>query len=195
MSPKEVAEACGVSYSMYLNYEGLKFRAKCWRHLKGEEPRFDWRASALKIANFWRELPEDVFPEVTQAVIKTQSYFKASEQDVKKYLAGTRNNVPLLPEEVTEHVVFTKELMPFVMDALLYYMQKDERFTTTENKERNVEMFMDLYGLCGRTEHSVEELKVKYALGRARIDQVKNLILGVIRKKMAAGLVKPSCRS
>jgi hypothetical protein len=189
MSPKEVAEASGINYFAYYEYENLKLKAKKWTRIKGGEYIFEWRPSALKIAKFWNKLPEDLFPEVTQSVRHTNSYFKASETEVKKYLAGTRHNVPLLPEDVPEKVIFIKEIMPLVLEGVQKYINTYTQFEpNAENRARNAEIFLKYYGLCGNEKHTLDELVEIFRMPKPKIrGQVVNLAKAV-RKQLKAEL-------
>jgi len=183
MSAKETAEACGVSYSTYVDYEGLRLKAKHWYPRRSDSAVWVWRASAMRIADFWGQLPDDLFPEVTQSVAKTSSYFKANEKEVKRFVSGTRENLPCLPEEIPDRVVFVKEIMPAVMDALVYFIE-NEAYDTRSNRARDVDMFMDRYGICGRDEHTYEEISVKYTISRERVRQIECRLLRVLRDRM-----------
>jgi len=189
MLPKEVAEASGINYFAYYEYENLKLTAKKWTRIKGGEYVFDWRPSALKIAKFWNKLPEDLFPEVTQDVRHTSSYFKASETEVKKYLAGTRHNVPLLPEDVPEKVIFIKEVMPLVLEGVQKYINTHTPFEpNAENRARNAEIFLKYYGLCGNEKHTLDELVKIFRMRKPRIRaQIVN-ITNAVRKQLRAEL-------
>jgi len=137
----------------------------------------------MRIADFWGQLPDDLFPEVTQSVAKTSSYFKANEKEVKRFVSGTRENLPCLPEEIPDRVVFVKEIMPAVMDALVYFIE-NEAYDTRSNRARDVDMFMDRYGICGKNRHTYEEISVKYEISRERVRQIEGRLLRVLRDRM-----------
>lgn len=189
MSAKAVAEASGISYNLYIAYECLNVRAKKWIQKKGEEDIFDWKPSALKLAAFWGELPEDIFPAITQTVRKTSSHFKASEHEIKRYLVGARESMPLLPEDVPERVTFTREVMPMVLEGIQEYVEKGTTFDTSEEKRtRNAEMFLRYYGLCGREQHTLLELQNGFGITKGRVQQLIGVVTNAVRRRLRTNL-------
>lgn len=189
MSAKAVAEASGISYNLYIAYECLNVRAKKWVQKKREEDVFEWKVSALKLATFWGELPEDIFPAITQTVRKTSSHFKASEHEIKHYLVGSRNSMPLLPEDVPERVTFTREIMPMVLEGIQEYIEKGTTFDTSEDKRtRNAEMFLRYYGLCGREKNTLLELQNGFGITKGRVQQLIGVVTNAIRKNLRVQL-------
>lgn len=127
LSAHEIAVKAGISYNLWLRYEGLKYPpistnryGVLW-----------WRKSALMLAKFFNTTPEELFPEAIRQVTQPIVAKKLSAQEVKKFLPNVRvmgGNAPLLlaehtPESALENIELA-ELHALNLDCLEPYERK-----------------------------------------------------------------------
>lgn len=100
LSPRELAERVGISYEIYIAYEGLK-TSPLRKNTGTEAP---WKASALTLAAFYCCLPEELWPTAILAVRKHEI---VAEVEGAKLLAAASSIPEALPSP--EDSVFWRE--------------------------------------------------------------------------------------
>jgi DNA-directed RNA polymerase specialized sigma24 family protein len=115
-SPRDAADALGLSYATILDYEGLKLSP--WQRAWAKREA-GWKYSALKIAKAYRQLPEDLWPEVIADVESTYAEIEVGSGSVGLIPSSENPEERLLLEEKTELVEKTiARLSPREADML-----------------------------------------------------------------------------
>lgn len=94
LTTHQLAEQIGIGYGVYIQYESLK--------LNPLSPRGRWKPSALRISDFYKTLPETLWPEVVLAVkAPTMRMELAAEEALAltRYRYEQMFNLPETPEE------------------------------------------------------------------------------------------------
>lgn len=100
LSAQQVAEQAGISYHQYLGFENLRL-SPYGRYLPRRE--LEWRHSALKIAEFWKADPSELWPDAVVAVKHpevTREVAAETALALASY-AGTLE-LPAAPDELLE---------------------------------------------------------------------------------------------
>lgn len=159
---KAAAAASGVSYSIWIHYEALQ--ATPWRKRAGV-----WRSTALAIAKFLRQLPEDLWPEVIERVEATRASFEVGSA-----------SVALLPAPVDpEQVVGQLQLMERARELLTHLTPREE-FVLRKR-----------FGIDTRdqTDFTLEEIGDELNVGPERIRQIEAKALRKLRHPSRAKLL------
>jgi transcriptional regulator with XRE-family HTH domain len=103
LTPPKLAERAGISYSVYMSYEGLKVSPlKKAGTAKRDGTVAPWKKSALALAAFYCCLPEDLWPTAILAIRKPE--IVAEIEGAKILAASSPEAFPQL-----EDVVFERE--------------------------------------------------------------------------------------
>lgn len=112
LSVQEMADEIGITYSAYLEYENLK-RSPISKHVYEK-----WKSTAERIATYFRVMPEDLWPEVIQAVQKNESRLRVSAEEAYA-LMGPANNKFLehSPEELASLSVLAQNVEKLFLEG------------------------------------------------------------------------------
>jgi transcriptional regulator with XRE-family HTH domain len=80
LSTKEMAAKVGLSYGLYLGFENLG--------VSPIENTGDWKPSALKIAGFWLEKPDYLWPDDVLEIRRRKGHLKVGKDEVRAFLSG-----------------------------------------------------------------------------------------------------------
>jgi RNA polymerase sigma factor (sigma-70 family) len=172
LSTVELAKRIGISYPTYLDYEGLKtFPLLTKDSTQGKAG--DFKKSALKIAEFFGISPYELFPEITQRILKTTvtGFFNVEELQLS---TGTIMELPPTPEELVDQ----KELRSNLESVLKTLTPREEEFIRSS------------YGLgCDPKKDS--ELAEEYGLSRGRVGQILANAIRKLRHPAKSGSLEP----
>jgi transcriptional regulator with XRE-family HTH domain len=133
----------------------------------------EWTDLALKIAEFFEQDPEYVFPESVRKVKKP--YFKSeiNPEDFGALIQGTKREQVLLPEDA----VAEKELLREIEKQLGELTPREERIL----KKR--------YGIDGHEEKTLAEVSIDEGVTRERIREIEAKALGKLRHPSRANRI------
>jgi transcriptional regulator with XRE-family HTH domain len=94
LSSREIAARIGISYLSYLRLENMR------QSPLGVRAGEHWRENAKKLANFYRVLPENLFPQVVLEVDKPVTSREFDESEIQSLLPDYMRREALGPEEV-----------------------------------------------------------------------------------------------
>ena len=160
LSQAALAKAVGISFGLYNALECLR--------IKPVTSSGAWRLIVQDIATFHRCMPEDLFPEVVQAVEKNMVVRCLTAGEVERLLADVPD-VPALPtpeDEAMEH----EESM--ILDDVL---------ATLPERVRDVLVLR--FGLDGKGERTLVEVGEIQGVGKERIRQLEAKGLRALRAR------------
>lgn len=163
LKPREIAEKIGISYPLYLKFEGLK---QSPLNKKGE-----WTPSAQKIADFFKQGFEVLWPDVVLAVKNAEVVAEVSAARVMALAEMTTTpQLAASPEEAFTTVDQTR--LVFDMDeALKQLPPREER------------ILRDYYGLNKKEEtKSLKEIGKDYDRSVERMRNLKDQALSHLRR-------------
>ena len=174
LSAPKMAVRIGVSYGVYLDLEGLKSSPLRGSGFAQRGPR-EWTNSALKIANFFCVLPEDLWPD---AVLAVQKSTVTTTVDAEALLLSAGAAAPLelpSPSDRAEG----EELSAAILESFA-----DARLTPREEM-----VVRKRFGIGEKSDHTYEEIipSMGGSLSRERVRQVELRALRKIRDACRRG--------
>ncbi|MEK7568887.1 MAG: sigma-70 family RNA polymerase sigma factor [Patescibacteria group bacterium] len=138
----------------------------------------EWKNSALKLANFFRCLPEDIFSEnhINNVLDTNRSEAEVNFVEIYRFLSEG-NAESMLPE----NIVFEKERISVIGKAL----------STLSPRERKV--IEERFGLEGRREHTLEEIGDLFGVTQETIRQTEARALRKLRHPSLGKKLKGLC--
>lgn len=186
LKPRELAERIGISYGLYLQYEGLKESPLRSGKRRGGSP---WRPSALTIAEFYCCSPTELWPT---AILSVTTPEVVREIEAKKLMAamGVQPAELPSPEECVGHAE-----MVAAVERMLGKLRPREakvmrlRFGLGSDGD-------DPMKLSEIGKHICLERDPGYAVSTERVRQIERKALGkmhqmCMRKPLLRDLVKP----
>ena len=165
LSAPAFAEQAGVSYTAYIQLEGLKLHPmrlrRPWR-----EGGLEWRPVALKVAEFHRVLPEELWPDAILAVQKSEVVAKVESEML---LAATKLSADahVLCEATSQSELEERERR----DVLLRMMKRcltpreetvlRKRFGWDDDSPMTLADIGDLDGVCGNRVKQIEAKAIR----------------------------------
>lgn len=110
LTTKQAASECGMSYESYINLENLKISA-----LKANG---EWTRGALKVAAFFRTLPEDLFPRPILEVARPVIEAKIAASDMRLLSGSAVSAYAELAARGTEEPTEAREIVGRAMRRL-----------------------------------------------------------------------------
>jgi transcriptional regulator with XRE-family HTH domain len=121
LSAEKMAEAIGISYHIYLKYEGM---------YTGPIGKNGWKRTALKILDYWKTTPDQLWPESVLNVEKNVVKKKFDASDMGLFL-GESTMDRMLP--LSEHIE-----RKHLAESLDRFM--DERFKNSGSKHDEIKI-------------------------------------------------------
>ena len=169
LNATQLAEKAQVPYSVYIELESLR-GSPIGKNNK-------WTKTALKLSEYWKLLPEDLFPDLLFRIKNTKGSFSVDEEGVERILKMNKNTLPLLPEEIPDRVIEIREAerdFSLIMQRVeAHYVFRSPKF------HRNVEMLKMHYGIGGYAPSTFDELAEHYGISR---EQVRQVVIKLERK-------------
>lgn len=104
LSPRELADAAGISYHVYLIYENLRYLKNPGKALGPYSfHKNSWAPAALKLAEYWKTLPEDLFPPAMLHAKTNTTTFTLSVADLPELISDYHTHLALPPNHFVEH--------------------------------------------------------------------------------------------
>lgn len=158
LSLVDASEGIGISMGTLLNYENLK---TCPLSRKGDGSGY--KGAALKIADFYKCVPEDLWPDTVRRVEKNRIEREVSAAQVGHLSGASTVYASLPPDELCE-LKEAAGILEKVMDQL---------------NPREKDMVMRHYGMGEYDEQTLEGIGKIYGVNRERVRQI---ILKACRK-------------
>lgn len=183
----------------------------------------EWRPAALKVATYWKMLPEDLFPDVVCRIQKTRGSFSVDERQMQQLGARTRNTAPCLPEEAMDDAIearnLRENLQAIFARELIWYEVEIRRLKTVgtgvkrdiaasikhyerrmEFIKRDAEMLLFHFGFIdGDTDHTLIETAQRYGITTTRVMHIVNMWIMKLktgrRRALIAGDPEPFAES
>lgn len=153
LSLKEASKEMGISLAMLMNYENLKADPLHRSNLV-------YKDSALKIADFYKCMPEDLWPETVLRVEKNRIQREVSAAQIGHLLGISTVYASLPPDELCEFKEATDEVN-WVLDQM---------------NPREKDMVMRYHGMGEYDEHTFEKIASHYNLSANRVQQIINKV-------------------
>jgi RNA polymerase sigma factor (sigma-70 family) len=166
MTSTAFAAHIGVSLPSYIHLETMNhspLTSSVGPFGKAREPR--WRASALRIAEFYNLPPEDLFPDAVVKMRKTIAEVRVDAEEVALMLSPPIDSSPLMLLAAAEDEAALSDAM-----GVLNHYEK--------------EVITKRFGLEDGQERTFAEIGEDCQLSRERIRQIQNRALDKIRGEL-----------
>lgn len=144
----QMSKAAGISYGTYNKLEGLRISPI-------NEKTKKWRSPALKLADFFGESVEEIFPISARVVQESVGVIKVNSKDLFPILSDSSRFALLSPDEI----IMERERLNEVNKVL-------SRLTPMQEM-----LLKDKFGICGGSEMTYEEVAKKYGFKVSRARQ------------------------
>jgi len=167
LSQQALAKKIGISHGMYLKYENL---ITC-PYKKAYDGEFygEWKPTALKIADFYKVLPEDLWPDVVLSVEKNRVFREASAAQFGNMIGNSTRLAALPPDEHLEKKRMKEQCLE-VLDKM---------------GQRNKELVVKHFGLDGEPSMDMAELGEHFGICRGRVNEIIKIALRRMRSSPA----------
>lgn len=116
LSPRAAAKAAGVTYSRWLQYEAMTMSPLAAQHgMTTDATELPWKPTAQKIADYFGEAPEVLWPD---AVLAVKQPTVVAEITAERALLLARMGASLELPPTPEELVGAEELQSMCMEAL-----------------------------------------------------------------------------
>ena len=150
---RKASELCGISYQTYILYENFTYDP-----IGKFSPSHKWKPSAIKISNFYRVVPEYIWPEAALEIEKNTAEIELSAMQVGRLIGQFTENAALPSGVIYEKKKTIQEKIEKSLSVL---------------DLRDKEIIKYLYGLEGEEDHTHAETGRKFGVSRERIRQIE----------------------
>ena len=172
LSARALSEQVGIPYSSYVQLENM--REPPLRERKRGRRGMHWSNIALKLAEFYRCMPEDLFPSAVLAVAHPVVVKKLEAQELCPLLGsqcdGTVQALPPSSAERTEKLIEIIELI--------------EHAGLTPREDKVISMMLGLHSGISAT---LDEVALEYGVKKERVRQIQEEALRKIRHHAKSG--------
>lgn len=145
-----------------------------WRDANRRRPKKygkEWTAAAIKIAIFWRCLPEDLFPQEVVEIRTSQVTRKLDVAETPGLLGQASEALALPPDKAVEEADLRRMI--------------DESLSLLPSRE--AEIIRKRFGLAGMHEHTLAEVGKDEGVTGTRIREIEIKVLGQLRRRFGPG--------
>jgi RNA polymerase sigma factor (sigma-70 family) len=158
-SPRELAEKIGIGYQLYLGYENIK-------HFPLNKKSDNmWKPTALKIAEFWGESPEAIWPDIILSVKNTSVDLKVGEDEIGLLVGDSTLMLGSSPEDL----FLEKELASKMRETIGYL------------NPREASIIKKRFGIGRKGKLTLDEVSKVFGVSRERINQIQSKVLRKLR--------------